>query len=57
MVVYRKDLFDAAGLAAPTSYAAIEAALDALHNLHQCMALLQQQRLMRLMSQVLEHVF
>ena len=32
MVVYRKDLFDAAGLAAPTSYAAIEAAVDALHN-------------------------
>ena len=32
MVVYRKDLFDAAGLAPPNSYANIEAAIDALHN-------------------------
>ena len=32
MVVYRKDLFDAAGLAAPTSYEAIINAVDKLHN-------------------------
>ena len=32
MVVYRKDLFDAAGLAPPNSYANIVAAVDALHN-------------------------
>ncbi|MEM6666598.1 MAG: extracellular solute-binding protein, partial [Pseudomonadota bacterium] len=32
MVVYRKDLFDAAGLGAPDSYADIAAAVEALHN-------------------------
>ena len=32
MIVYRKDLFDAKGLKAPTSYAAVEEALKALHN-------------------------
>ena len=32
MVVYRKDLFDAASLAAPTSYDAIINAVDKLHN-------------------------
>lgn len=32
MVVYRKDLFDAKGLAAPNSYANIAAAIDALHS-------------------------
>lgn len=32
MVVYRNDLFEANGLAAPTSYEAIRAGLAALHN-------------------------
>ena len=32
MVVYRKDLFDKAGLDAPTSYANVEKALKKLHN-------------------------
>ncbi|MEO9865460.1 MAG: extracellular solute-binding protein [Yoonia sp.] len=32
MVVYRNDLFEEAGLAAPTSYDAIRAGLEALHN-------------------------
>ncbi len=32
LLVYRKDLFEAAGLEAPTTYAAIEAAIEALHN-------------------------
>ncbi|MCY4334992.1 MAG: extracellular solute-binding protein [Litoreibacter sp.] len=32
MVVYRKDLFEAAGLEAPTSFDNISAAIDALHN-------------------------
>lgn len=32
MVVYRADLFEAAGLEAPTSYDAIRAGLEALHN-------------------------
>ena len=32
MIVYRKDLFEAAGLKAPTSYANALAAIDALHN-------------------------
>ncbi len=32
LVVYRQDLFDEAGLAAPTSFEAIQAAVEALHN-------------------------
>jgi len=32
MIVYRKDLFDAAGLEAPSSYANVQAAIDKLHN-------------------------
>ncbi|MEL6424603.1 MAG: extracellular solute-binding protein [Pseudomonadota bacterium] len=32
MVVYRADLFEAAGLAPPTDFASITAAIDALHN-------------------------
>lgn len=32
LVVYRKDLFDAAGLEAPTNFANISAAVEALHN-------------------------
>ena len=32
MVVYRKDIFDAAGLAPPNTFANIEKAIDKLHN-------------------------
>ena len=32
LLVYRADLFEEAGLEAPTTYAAVEAAIDALHN-------------------------
>lgn len=32
MIIYRKDLFDDAGLAAPTTYANVLAAISALHN-------------------------
>ena len=58
MVVYRKDLFDAAGLAAPTSYAAIEAAVDALHNPPSMYGFVAPTKVdENFMSQVLEHVF
>ena len=32
MIVYRRDLFEEKGLAPPTDFAAVEAALEALHN-------------------------
>ena len=58
MVVYRKDLFDAAGLAAPISYAAIEAAVDALHNPPSMYGFVAPNKVdENFMSQVLEHVF
>ena len=58
MVVYRKDLFDANGLAAPTSYAAIEAALKVLHNPPDMYGFVAATKVdENFMSQVLEHVF
>ena len=58
MVVYRKDLFDAAGLAAPISYAAIEVAVDALHNPPSIYGFVAPNKVdENFMSQVLEHVF
>ena len=58
MVVYRKDLFEAAGLAAPTSYANIEAAVDALHNPPSMYGFVAPNKVdENFMSQVLEHVF
>ena len=58
MVVYRKDLFEAAGLDAPTSYAAIEAAVDALHNPPSMYGFVAPNKVdENFMSQVLEHVF
>ena len=58
MVVYRKDLFQAAGLEAPTSYAAIEAAVDALHNPPSMYGFVAPNKVdENFMSQVLEHVF
>ncbi len=58
MIVYRKDLFDAAGLEAPTSYANVEAALAALHNPPEVYGFVAATKVdENFMSQVLEHVF
>ncbi len=58
MIVYRKDLFDAAGLAAPTTYAAISAAIDKLHNPPEMYGFVAATKIdENFMSQVLEHVF
>lgn len=58
MIVYRKDLFDAAGLAAPTSYAAVETALGKLHNPPEMYGFVAATKVDEaFMSQVLEHVF
>lgn len=58
MVIYRKDLFDAAGLAAPTSYAAITAAIEKLHNPPEIYGFVAATKIdENFMSQVLEHVF
>jgi len=58
MVVYRKDLFDAAGLAAPTSYADVVAALGKLHNPPEMYGFVAATKVDEgFMSQVLEHVF
>ncbi|CUH77900.1 Maltose-binding periplasmic proteins/domains [Tritonibacter multivorans] len=58
MVVYRKDLFDAAGLAAPTSYANVLAALEKLHNPPEMFGFVAATKVdENFMSQVLEHVF
>lgn len=58
MVVYRKDLFDAAGLEAPSSYAKVLAALDALHNPPEMYGFVAATKVdENFMSQVLEHVF
>lgn len=58
MVVYRKDLFDAAGLAAPTSYANVLAAIGALHNPPGMYGFVAATKVdENFMSQVLEHVF
>ncbi|MCR8549788.1 extracellular solute-binding protein [Salipiger sp. P9] len=58
MILYRKDLFDAAGLEAPTSYAAVETALEALHNPPSMYGFVAATKVDEaFMSQVLEHVF
>ncbi len=57
MVVYRKDLFDEAGLEAPTSYAAVTAAVEALHNPPEMFGFVAATKVdENFMSQVLEHV-
>lgn len=57
MIVYRKDLFEAAGLEAPTTYAAVEAALEALHNPPEMFGFVAATKVdENFMSQVLEHV-
>ncbi len=58
MVVYRKDLFDAAGLDAPTSYANVVKALEKLHNPPNMYGFVAATKVdENFMSQVLEHVF
>ena len=58
VVVYRKDLFDAAGLAAPTSYANVLAAIEALHKPPGMYGFVAATKVdENFMSQVLEHVF
>ena len=58
MIVYRKDLFDAAGLAAPTSYENVLAAIESLHNPPDMYGFVAATKVdENFMSQVLEHVF
>ncbi len=57
MVVYRKDLFDANGLEAPTSYANVLAAIEALHNPPEMFGFVAPTKVDEgFMSQVLEHI-
>ena len=58
MIVYRKDLFDEKGLAAPSTYADVEAAIKALHNPPEMYGFVAATKVdENFMSQVLEHVF
>jgi multiple sugar transport system substrate-binding protein len=58
MIVYRKDMFEEAGLEPPTTYANVTAALDALHNPPEMFGFVAATKVdENFMSQVLEHVF
>ncbi|MHA1553998.1 MAG: ABC transporter substrate-binding protein [Alphaproteobacteria bacterium] len=58
MIVYRADLFAEKGLAPPTTYANVIAALDALHNPPDMFGFVSATKTdENFMSQVLEHVF
>lgn len=58
MLVYRKDLFDAAGLSAPNTYADVLAAVEKLHNPPEMYGFVSATKVdENFMSQVLEHVF
>jgi multiple sugar transport system substrate-binding protein len=58
MIVYRKDLFEEAGLEPPTSYQAITAAIEALHSPPDLFGFVAATKIdENYMSQVLEHVF
>ncbi|PWJ16901.1 ABC transporter substrate-binding protein [Jannaschia seohaensis] len=58
MIVYRKDLFEDAGLEPPTSYANVLAAIEALHNPPEMYGFVAATKVdENFMSQVLEHVF
>ncbi|MEO1551969.1 MAG: extracellular solute-binding protein [Pseudomonadota bacterium] len=58
MVVYRKDLFEAAGLEAPSTYGNVVKALTALHNPPEMYGFVAATKVdENFMSQVLEHVF
>lgn len=58
MIVYRKDLFEAKGLAVPDSYEDVLAAIEALHNPPEMFGFVSATKVdENFMSQVLEHVF
>lgn len=58
MILYRKDLFDAAGLSAPNTYADVIAAIGKLHNPPELFGFVSATKVdENFMSQVLEHVF
>ena len=58
MIIYRKDLFDEAGLEAPSTYANVLAAVEALHNPPEMFGFVAATKVdENFMSQVLEHVF
>lgn len=58
MLVYRADLFEAAGLEAPNTYANVLAAIEALHNPPEMYGFVAATKIdENFMSQVLEHVF
>jgi len=58
MIVYRTDLFEDAGLAPPTTFEAVEAAIEALHNPPEMYGFVAATKVdENYMSQVLEHVF
>ena len=58
MIVYRKDLFAAAGLEAPNSYENVLAAIESLHNPPNMYGFVAATKVdENFMSQVLEHVF
>lgn len=58
MIVYRKDLFDEAGLSAPNTYEAVLAAVAELHNPPEMYGFVAATKVDdNFMSQVLEHVF
>ncbi|SMY10014.1 ABC transporter substrate-binding protein [Flavimaricola marinus] len=58
MIVYRADLFEAAGLEPPNTYANVLAAVDALHNPPEMYGFVAATKIdENFMSQVLEHIF
>lgn len=58
MIVYRKDLFEENGLEPPTTFANVEAAIEALHNPPDMYGFVAATKVDEaFMSQVLEHVF
>lgn len=58
MIIYRKDLFDEAGLEAPNTYAKVLTAIEALHNPPEMYGFVAATKIdENFMSQVLEHVF
>ena len=58
MIIYRKDLFEEAGLEPPTTYASVLSAIEALHNPPEMFGFVAATKVdENFMSQVLEHVF
>jgi len=58
MIVYRKDKFEEAGLEAPSTFASVLAAVEALHNPPEMYGFVAATKIdENFMSQVLEHVF